>query len=262
MRRINKFAFGKFSNVIRGLFAVLILAAPAAWPVSAGEHIFRMSASHIPGTSQPDGNGYVDLFAMEAFRRAGIEFEIVYLPGKRAKAMLNAGEVDGYLTGTPALTASAPNAIMVPEPFLTYDFVALSRDAATRISGWDELSQYPVAYVRGHKYLNRHVKNTGNRLVLLNDYNHLRKFFLQRSLDHGGVKFVLMAREIAVSTFGDDLGRTVFFVEPPLGSVSGHFFVHERHRGLVPRLDAAVRELHQDGTADRLRKKAKALEAQ
>ena len=145
---------------------------------------------------------------------------------------------------------------------MTIDYVALSRDSTTRLSGWDDVSQYPVAYLRGHEYFDRHVENTDDRLVLLNDYTALRDFFLKRTMDRGGVSFVLVARKIAVAAFGKDLGRNVFIVEPPLGSISRHIFVHERHRDLVPRLDRAIREMHRDVTIDRLPMTAKAYQRQ
>ena len=256
-----------FSILLRGglfvgmlLIALICLARLAVWPVSADEHIFRMAASHLPGIAQPDGHGHVDLMAAEAFRRIDVNFETIFLPGKRAKAMLNQGNIDGYLTGTPSLKASAPNAIMVPEPHTTIDFVALSRNAVTRLAGWDDLTRYDAAYIRGHKYFDRHVKNSGDRLILLNDYATIRKYFLHRSADQGGVTFVLMSRSIAHTTFGVEIGRNVFIVEPPLGSISVHFFVHKRHRDLVPRLDKALREMRLDGTNERLRKQAKAYE--
>jgi polar amino acid transport system substrate-binding protein len=165
-----------------------------------------------------------------------------------------------YLTGTPSFRASVPNAIMVPEPFMSIDFVAISRVPATRLSGWDELSQYPVAYLRGHEFFGRHAKNAGDRLVLLNDYAALRDFFIKRTLDRGGVSFVLMARTIAVAIFGEELGQNVFIVDPPLGSMSRYIFVHERHRDLVPRLDRAIREMHQDVTTERFPRTARADE--
>lgn len=216
----------------------------------------------MPGISQPDGEGTADHFMAEEFRRIGVEFETVYLPDKRAKEMLIQGKVDGYLTGTPSFRALAPNAIMVPEPFMPIDFVAVSRVSTIRLSGWDELSQDPVAYLRGHEFFGRHAKNTGDRLVLLNDYTELRDFIIKRTLDRGGVSFVLMARAIAVAIYGEELGKSVFIVEPPLGSMSGHIFVHERHRDLVPRLDRAIREMHRDVTIDRLSKTVKAYETQ
>jgi polar amino acid transport system substrate-binding protein len=240
------------------LCAAILLAQFAVRPVSAVEHLFRMSAPHLPGVSQPDGNGSLDIFVAELFRRIGVEFETVYLPDKRAKETLIQGKVDGYLTGTPSFRAMAPNAIMVHEPFMTVDYVAISRDSAFRFSGWDELSKYSIAYLRGHEYFSQHVTNTDDRIVLLNDYVDLKNYFLKRTVDRGGVSFVLMAREIAVATFGEDLGRSVFIVEPPLGSISRHIFVHERHRDLVPRLDRAIRNMHRDVTTDRIPKMAKA----
>ncbi len=259
---MRKFIIANIFSVLLGAIAAVVLPFSAARPVSAGEQIFLMSAPHLPGISQPDGEGSADRLVAEVFRRIGVEFEIVYLPGKRAKAMLVQGKVDGYLTGSPSFRASAPNAIMIPEPFMTIDYVALSRDSTTRLSGWDDVSQYPVAYLRGHEYFGRHVENTDDRLVLLNDYTALRDFFLKRTMDRGGVSFVLVARKIAVAASGKDLGRNVFIVEPPLGSISRHIFVHERHRDLVPRLDRAIREMHRDVTIDRLPMTAKAYQRQ
>lgn len=259
---MRKFIIANIFSVLIGAAAAVVLPFSAARPVSAGEQIFLMSASHLPGISQPDGEGSADHVVAEVFRRIGVEFETVYLPDKRAKEMLIQGQVDGYLTGTPSFRALAPNAIMVPEPFMTVDFVAISRDSAIRLSGWDELSNFSVAYLRGHDYFNRHVTNTDDRIVLLNDYVALKNYFKRRTVDRGGVSFVLMARAIAVAIFGEELGQSVFIVNPPLGSMSRHIFVHDRHRDLVPRLDRAIREMHRDVTVDQLPKTAAAVETQ
>jgi len=121
-----------------------------------------MSAPHLPRISLPYGEGSADHCVAKVFRRIGVELETVYLPGNRAKAMLIHGKVDGYLTGTPSFRATEPNAIMVPESFMTVDFVTVSRDATIGLSGWDDLSLYPVAYLRGHEIFSRHVINSDN----------------------------------------------------------------------------------------------------
>lgn len=62
----------------------------------------------------------------EAFSRLGIQFEIEYLPMKRASVLANDGIYDGELGRVKGFDKKYPNLIQVEEPIWVANFIAYS----------------------------------------------------------------------------------------------------------------------------------------
>ena len=221
---------------------------------------FVMAASVLPGYAHKDGSGVANLIANEAFRRIGTPLTIEFFPSNRAKMMLNAGKVDGYLTGTKALSRKLPETIMVAEPFAKAVFVAVSKNPQTRIGGWADLRNYWVGYVLGAKIFDRFVPNEGNRVSKEHNYSDLRTFLFRKTRPGQPEKVILQDRFAAVTQFHKEINKTVFVVEPPLAEIDGHFFVHKKFAALASRLAIALREMKAEGKIDQLTDSAIALQ--
>lgn len=213
---------------------------------------FVMAASELPGYAHKNGGGIAIRIAVEAFRRIDVPLVIEFFPSNRAKVMLNAGKVDGYLTGTKMLRAKMPEAIMVAEPFAKAEFVALSTNPKIRIGDWADLKRYRVGYVLGSKIFDRLVPKDGTHISKVHTYEDLKKFLLAEKRPSPAGKIILQDRIVAHSQFGDAIGKTIHVVSPPLAITDGHFFIHKSFGDLATRLDIALKAMKTDGTLTKL----------
>jgi polar amino acid transport system substrate-binding protein len=109
------------------LVAFLSLSAIKGCAYEAPESPLAISTSYKSLLSTPDQKGMLDLLVKEAFRRIGLEAEIVFNPTGRSLSDVNEGLADGELDRIEGMEKNFPNLVMVPEPNMVMDFVAFSK---------------------------------------------------------------------------------------------------------------------------------------
>ena len=95
-----------------------------------------LNDTNEPPFTTPDGQGFLDAVAGEAFRRAGVKLRLVKLPAERGLINANAGTEDGDLTRIAGLDTQYPNLVRVPEKLIDYEFTAFSKNAALPVT-WE-----------------------------------------------------------------------------------------------------------------------------
>ena len=121
---------------------------PFAEAVVTPVAILIVSTSYKSLLSTPDQKGMLDLLVKEAFRRIGLEAEIVFNLTGRSLSDVNEGLADGELNRIEGMEKNFPNLVMVPEPNMVMDFVAFSKRDLP-IDGWDSIRGLRVGIVRG-----------------------------------------------------------------------------------------------------------------
>ncbi len=218
------------------LVLLLLFSAPGA--LLAQQPLVMCTTESAP-LSTPEQTGMLDTIVAEAFRRAGAAIKILTVPGERALLNANSGAADGDINRIAGLDAQYVNLVQVPEPNMTYDFVAISRKPMV-INGWDSLRPYRVGYVIGWKILERNVVAksvtkvaTGRQLFALLAAGRVDVVIYERwTGEH-------LLRELNVT------GAKV--LDPPLERRQMYIYLHTRHAPLVPKLAAALRAMKADG---------------
>lgn len=230
-------------QLITTLVSVLFLSLA---PVRAAElpELVLNDANEPPFTT-PDGKGFLDAVAGEAFRRAGVRLRLVKLPAERALLDANAGIEDGELNRIAGLEAQYPNLIRVPEKLVDWTFAAFSKDAS--IPGrWDAIRQHVVGYIRGWKIYERELVGAPNVITTVDAAQLFRLLELDR------IDIALYGREA-----GDALIRTrhledIHALHPALATREMFMYLNRRHAALVPKLVQALRAIKAEGLYDRL----------
>ncbi len=98
---------------------------------------------------------YMTLALAEAFKRHGINYNVRYVPIKRAVEMVDSGEADGDTNRIETFTANGanPNHIRVDTPYLSGSFISYAQDPAAEFDSWQSLtdSGYVLGYRDGTK---------------------------------------------------------------------------------------------------------------
>ncbi|VAX17201.1 hypothetical protein MNBD_NITROSPINAE02-347 [hydrothermal vent metagenome] len=196
----------------------------------------------IPPISNETETGIVETVIKEAFKRIGVNISIENLPAERSLISANDGITDGEYIRISGLDKYYPNLVQVREKIIDFEFVAFSMEMDFKTVGWKSLKPYSVGIITGWKILENNVVGTLHRTDV---QNALQLFTL---LAKGRADVVIfekmMGIEMAKSLFLDD----VKILEPPLAEKEMFLYLHKKHRKLVPRVEAALKEMKIDGT--------------
>ena len=195
--------------------------------------------------TMPDGSGFLDAIAGEAFRRAGVKLRLVKLPAERALINADLGIGDGDLSRIAGLETLYPNLISVPEKLADLTFAAFSKDA-TLPARWDAIRARPVGYIKGWKIYEKQLSGAGN-LVEADDAQQLFRLLKLNRID-----VALYERWFGLALLRQQDIKDVRMLEPALATKEMFIYLHKRHAALVPKLAAALRAIKAEGLYQRL----------
>ncbi|MFN3750868.1 MAG: substrate-binding periplasmic protein [Thiobacillus sp.] len=232
-------------KTISGLWlaGALVLAAAS---VRAGElPVLVLNDANEPPFTTTDGQGFLDLVAGEAFRRAGVRLRLVRLPAERGLVNANAGLEDGDLTRISGLEAGYPNLIRVPEKLIDWEFSAFSRQGPRQAS-WESLRTQSLGHIRGWKIYEHKLAATPAGITAEDAAQ------LFRLLQLGRIEVALFERWQGLARIERERLAGVHMLEPPLARREMYIYLHKRHAALVPRIARALRDIKAEGLYDRV----------
>ena len=201
--------------------------------------------NHAPLTTEA-GDGFLDIIAGEAFRRAGLHLQLIRLPPERGLRQANAGMIDGELTRTAGMEKNYPNLIRVPEKIMDWHFVAFTRNAALQDVNWANLDSLSVGHIRGWKIYEQRLKQhpqvtvaeTAEQLFTILDKNRIDVALYSRAL---GLPLI------------EKMGiKNIHVIEPSLAEREMYIYLNRQHADKVPALATALREIKREGLYTRV----------
>lgn len=227
------------------LFFVLFCLAGQAFARTAPLVLNTFAFAPI---STPDHDGFLDLLYRELFARLGIAFEIQVLPAERALQNANSGIDDGDICRVAGLDSIYPNLVRTTESVMQYRMVVFSREERNfPISGPESLLPYELGIVTGWKILESTTRQHPSRIMV----DSADQLF--RMLDQGRVKVALIDRLVGMEAINRLGIKGVRILSPPFLTGEWFLYLHKRHQALIPRIDAELRKMKQDGAYERIR---------
>jgi len=176
----------------------------------------------------------------EVYRRLGIDIIIKKYPAERALHLANKGDLDGDLVRRAIIVEIAPNLLQVPTAIYRGQATAFSKNKTFSIKGWQSLSPYKVAIIRGHKIaeantrlFNREIINTPEALF----------YFLQQDRAD-----TVIYPHVAGMAYLKKFGLTdIYPLSPPLDTVPLYHFLHKKHADLVPKVNKIIQDIVKEG---------------
>lgn len=177
----------------------------------------------------------------EAYDRLGLDISITEYPAERALILSDSGAVDGEAGRIAIIEESYANLLRVPTPIYQSEFTAFARRTDIDVSrGWASLAPYRVGVLIGFKY----IESLSSRLdaVSLPSYEKLVTM-----LDAGRLDVVVMPLHDGLAVVRDMGLRDIRALAPPLSVEPMYHYLHPSHAGLVPTVDAVLREMREAG---------------
>jgi polar amino acid transport system substrate-binding protein len=200
--------------------------------------------------STPEGTGFHDRVVREAFNRIGVDVVIVHLPAERSLQNANEGVEQGVFVRVEGMEKAYPNLRRVPEKISEYEFVAFSKRADIRISGWDSLRDYHVGIITGWKILEQNIQQTQS-LIKVRDASLLFQALVDDKVDL--VVYNKLDGYGAIKTMGL---QGIHALQPPFATRDMFLYLHSSQQERIPALTGALQAMKRDGTYDALQQQA------
>ena len=214
--------------------------------VQAVEKIVLSNGATFPPMHTGDGTGFVDLVLAEAFRRLGIDLEIVSLPNERSLLNSNNGIIDGESQRIEGMDKNYPNLIMVPEKIMDWQFVGFAKKTIAMTQGWDSLAPHTTAYIIGWKIFEYNVPKN----VAVTSVKHPRGLFVLLNNDRADIALYELWQGLEWIERGGF--SQIKPLSPPLAVRKMFTYLHKKHRDIVPKLATALKNMKADGSYRRI----------
>lgn len=241
-----------FSRILgrrrRSTFHTLALASAlqGTAAVAADLNTLILSDTYEAPYTTVAGDGFLDIIAGEAFRRAGLSMTFIRVPPERALLNANAGIEDGVSARIAGLEKTYPNLVPVPEHILLFHFVAFTQRADLPKADWQTISPLEVGHIRGWKIFEQNL-TPQTRVTIVDTAEQLFEM-----LDLGRIDVALYERWLGLALAAKRGLRNVRMVEPPLAERPMFIYLHKRHADAVPRLADALRAIKAEGLYTRV----------
>ncbi len=238
----NSFAYIKnFSK-----FAITILLLFLSLAVNAQQTIVMNTAFSNP-ISNDTQTGFGDKVLGEAFKHIGYKLETVRLPAERALINANKGIDDGDLLRIGGLQKKYPNLIQVPEKIMDMDVMLFTKNQlGFKVKGWKSITSQSVSIITGWKVFEI---NLGKNVHIIKTDNVDQMFTM---LTKNRADFAGYERWSGLKFIKNANISNIKLIEPPLVSTPLYTYLHKKHKKLVPKLAAEIRQMKKDGSIKKI----------
>jgi ABC-type amino acid transport substrate-binding protein len=185
-----------------------------------------------------------------AYEKLGIPVKFAILPGKRALAESSEGRVDGEAHRIFEIGDEYPTLLRVPTPINYIEPSVFSKKHNFEVTDCAALQGYQIGIVRGVKH--SELCTQGMEKVFVGD----DLSGVMRMLDAGRIDLLITAR-INGLLLAKELGLDAIKpLSPPLSRLWVYHYLHERHKDLVPNIDAVLKAMQESGELETLREQA------
>ncbi|MBB3118635.1 substrate-binding periplasmic protein [Pseudoduganella violacea] len=183
----------------------------------------------------------------EAYRRLGMNLDVVRLPAERALVSANDGMMDGELYRKIGIERDYPNLLIVPVPLLTYEIVIFTLGTSFVVNGWESLRPFTIGFIRGIKIVEQNTQGMHIEPVATM-MQALQKMTMGRTdvVVGNRVSGLAMARTLKMAD--------IRVLQPPLATFPVFHYLHKKHEALIPKLSAALQQMQKDKVIERIQK--------
>lgn len=183
------------------------------------------------------------------YSKLGIQLQFVDGPAKRSLVESSEGRLDGEIQRVLDVQNEYPTLLPVPVSINYIEPTAFTKRVSFAVTGWDSLRPYKIGIVRGVGSSERgtagmpQVEPTTNMEQMMLMLNADRTDVAVNDLFSG----MLILRRLGL--------QEIHPLSPALQHVDLNHFLNERHRAIVPRVEAVIRQMKSSGELASVRKR-------
>ena len=185
-----------------------------------------------------------------AYEKLGIPVQFAILPGKRALTESSEGRADGEVHRIFEIGNAYPTLLRVPTPINYIEPSAFSKKHGFEVTDCAALQGYQIGIVQGVKH--SQLCTQGMENVFVGD----DLTGVMRMLDAGRIDLLITARINGLLLAKELRLDAIKPLSPPLSRLWVYHYLHERHKDLVPTIDAVFKAMQESGELETLREQA------
>lgn len=234
-----------------------ILAATFLFSLMVGQAFAQDKEIRIVGGKSLDSPStqYLIQLYTEAFDRIGYKFIYERMPNNRASVESDKGEMyAGELSRVSNYDTVHPKLIKLDIPHYSVRFIAISaKYPRLELDGWESLrgKDLKVAYRRGTKIFEDHLPELLPResIIAIADVEQGLKLALWERVD------VFLEGSVNVAKFFEEAqyNESGIYFPGVMEKIDIHMFIHENYGDLIPLLNTALSEMHEEGLFEKFR---------
>ncbi|MDL2357269.1 MAG: transporter substrate-binding domain-containing protein [Pseudomonadota bacterium] len=205
-----------------------------------------LNTSFVAPITSPERDGILDLVYAELFKKLDMQVVIQASSAERGLLNANSGIDDGDVSRVLGINKTYQNLVRVPEPVMYYQMVAFTRNANFTVNGAESLKPYDVGILTGWKILERTIVGT-HSLVKMETGRQLFAMLDKERID------VAVIEKLEGMHFVKTMGlKHIRILQPAYVEGDWFLYLNKKHVALVPRINAELSKMKQDGRYQRI----------
>lgn len=196
--------------------------------------------------SRPDNSGFYDVLLSQVFDKIGVKISINHLPSKRSIFNANAGIDDGEYARVKGIEDSYENLVIVDEKLINFGFTVFSKDQSIKVSDWEDLKGYNIAYINGWKIYESNAMSYKS-LIIANNVKELFNLLVNDRVD-----LILYEKWRGVDYIKETGLSGIYPAPEPLATKGMYLYLNKKNSALVQDIKSAIQTLKYDGQYDKL----------
>lgn len=226
--------------------AVILLMPLTIGPVIAQEYVIRF----VGGKSleSPSTQFLLKLYS-EAFKRIGYQFSYEEMPNNRASILSDEGKkYAGELSRVSNYDSKHPQMKKLEMPHYSVEFLAISaKYPRFKLAGWDSLTgkNLKIVYRRGTKIIEDNLPQrvSDKNIIAISETEQGLKLVETGRVDLFLEGSVNVARFFETTHYkASDL-----YFAGVMQKLDIHMFIHENYRAVIPKLNAVLKDMKEEG---------------
>jgi polar amino acid transport system substrate-binding protein len=187
----------------------------------------------------------------EIYQKLNIKVSITPVPGNRAQWLAASGEKDGEIMRIWTYGDENPSTIRVPTSYYSLETMAfIKKDAGISISRKEEMTSLRIVKVRGVK----HTDNISKGMPNLKSFGSTENMML---FLNAGRADIALTNTIDGLIILKKMGlKNIVPLKKPLAVLELYHYIHEKHKALVPKINAVLIDMKKSGELKALIRKA------
>ena len=217
-------------RVVLGLVGSLVVAGPLA----CAEPDYRVAYDEVTEPLVP--------LVREVYAEIGVYPQFVRVPSERAVQETDRGYYDADLSRAGGTLGDYPNLLYTHEPIKRTELYAyVDQHTSLTLNRLEELKQLRVGLLRGAKFAEAFAAQHGLQVIAANSVDALFAMLAAGRFD------LVLITSTQLASQAQNYTEQIRRVGPLLGTSQSFHVLNRKHAELIPRFDAALKAMREDG---------------
>ncbi|WDD98025.1 substrate-binding periplasmic protein [Thalassomonas actiniarum] len=181
-----------------------------------------------------------------AYRRLGIQTQVLQQPAARSLVSANSGQLDGEVNRIAGISGKYTNLRRIPVPINILEGSMFIRSGTLAPDEKSGLSTYIIGLRRGTKFAEQYTREMKRQLVVSN-----KQLFLLLAGGHIDIAITSsLEGQVAINKLQF---KNIKLLQPPFIKRHLYHYLHKKHQALIPQIASIIEAMRESGEIEQLK---------